>query len=263
MCRPYFHSIHLDIDIFFLSDLLAHFACCLRNRFDTFTLVCRFIIHPLLCNKSTRTHKLSQPLYKIVVKSAIRIGKSTHREQFIFGVYPFDACFLHLKRAFRRLNEDAITKYRTFSHSLLLIFSLFFSRTRDPNLSVSISHIFSHTLRRFHFIRTIRRLPSHTICAHINFVTSENIYTLFIRRYKICGILPCSMCSVHSCLLLCRRRPTAIFCRHFRLDREKGEKKNTHSSFDCSQLFASALAIFIFVSGDTIFHLDVSIAWFR
>lgn len=33
-------------------------------------------------------------------------------------------------------------------------------------------------------------IPSWTICAHINFVTSENIYTLFIRRYKICDSMP-------------------------------------------------------------------------
>lgn len=36
-----------------------------------------------------------------------------------------------------------------------------------------------------------------TICAHINFVTSENIYTLFIRRYKICGI------SIQCCCFCC------------------------------------------------------------
>lgn len=78
-------------------------------------------------------------------------------------------CSLHLKRTFRRLDEDAITKYRKLLLTPIPIPTLF--------LFLSLSHSYSIVL-----------LSYCTICAHINFVTSENIYTLFIRRYKICGI---------------------------------------------------------------------------
>lgn len=75
-------------------------------------------------------------------------------------------------------------------------------------------HEISKTLTRFPSFSFIlgAAIPSWTICEHINFVTSENIYTLFIRRYKICvsmPLLPCYCCPFH---LLVNRDCKYSFC---------------------------------------------------
>lgn len=148
MCRPYFYSIY------FLYRLVQQ---CLV----------------LLPSAHTAT-------FQILTAHKSRIAPRVHTGNSFYIQW----CFLHLKRAFRRLDEDAITE--NIENSL------------SPFLS--LARLLSCPL-----------FPSDTICAHINFVTSENIYTLFIRRYKICGIF-----YFYCCPLGCWPFSllSALRCRH-------------------------------------------------